>query len=114
VLLNFGLGTYREEDVSKVHDAENDIADFGLVEAVRGKEQGRGEDVMGKHLPVVFSALFDVDDEELVHPKGELDNVVPLDARLKSGVRESRPELFEIEPVVGSIENVLQSVVSGG
>lgn len=32
--------------------------------------------MVGKHLPVVFATLFDVDDDDLLKPEGELDEVV--------------------------------------
>ena len=72
------LKAYGEEYISKVHDTQDDIASLRLVEAVAGKQQRRRKDVVREHLPVILTAFFDVDDEELLQPEGDLHEVVPF------------------------------------
>ena len=64
--------THAEENVNNVHHDENDVPDFGLVEAITGEYKGRGENVVCKHLPMILAFLFDVHDEKLLQPKSEL------------------------------------------
>jgi hypothetical protein len=40
--------------------------------AVGTVDQGDGDDVMGKHLPMIFATLLDVDDDDFMEPEGEL------------------------------------------
>jgi hypothetical protein len=63
---------YREDNVDKVHNGENDNANLGMVVTVRQKHEGGGEDVMGKHLRIVLALLLDVDHKELLDPKTPL------------------------------------------
>jgi hypothetical protein len=62
---------------------------------------------MCEHLPVIFTAFFDVDDEELLQPKGKLYNVVPFHSRLKEWAGKLGPELFAVKPIFRVVENVL-------
>lgn len=59
--------------------------------------------MVGEHLPMVLPTLFDVDDEYLLEPEGELYEVVPFEQPVHLSVRPARPELMEIEPVLGVI-----------
>lgn len=41
-------------------------------------DQRNGNEVVAQHLPVVFAALLDVDDKDLLEPKSELRKDVEL------------------------------------
>jgi len=50
-----------------------------------------------EHLPVIFSPRFNVDDQDLLDPKGELDKIVPLGERSHCFDRVARPYPLQIE-----------------
>ena len=52
-----------------------------------------------EHLPVVFPPLFDIDDEDLLEPEGELGVIVPFHEGGHVAGGEVGPEFFEVEPV---------------
>lgn len=54
----------------------NDRADSRIIHVVARYNEDDGQDVVGKHLPVVFSWLFRVDNVELMEPPTELGEVV--------------------------------------
>lgn len=62
---------------------------------------------MGEHLDVVFPSLFDVDDNNLLKPKGKLDQDVPFESAANLSIRPILPDHFDIKPVVRVIHNVL-------
>lgn len=62
---------------------------------------------MSEHLPMVFSPLLDIDDEDLLQPKRELDEVVPFEQTIHLSIRPTTPELAEVEPVRRIIHQVL-------
>ena len=70
-----------------------------MTVSVRGVNEADGDDVMGEHLPVVLSALFNVDNQNLLQPKGQLGKHVSLHESGKLTVGPVRPELSEVEKV---------------
>ncbi len=46
--------------------------------AVRGEDEGAGDDVVREHLPVVFAALFNVDYDDLLQVECEFYEIVPF------------------------------------
>ncbi len=60
------LDTNRKEQVHHVHDNQDEVADPGEVIAVARRNEGSGDDVVTKHLPVVLATLLDVDDDDLL------------------------------------------------
>ena len=64
--------------------------------------------MMCEHLGVVFSALFDVDDDDLLEPKGELNEVVPFCETGHFAGGEVGPEGFEREKIGGGAQYILQ------
>jgi hypothetical protein len=45
--------------------------------------------VVGEHLPMILSALFNVDDQDLLQPKAELSQIVELEKTSHGACRES-------------------------
>lgn len=84
-------GTHRQEDVARIHQDEDNIASRGEMEGVRADEEHDGDDVVREHLPVVFSPLLDVDDENLLARKGTLNKVVCLGSQEKRPSQSLRP-----------------------
>lgn len=68
--------TYGEEDVAQVHEAHDQTADASEVVRVAGDDERTGDNVVGHHLPVIFSRGLRVDDEEQVEVKCGLHHVV--------------------------------------
>jgi hypothetical protein len=52
---------YREEQVYYIHQDKDQMANTGVMVRVAGRKQGDGNEVVCKHLPMIFSALLDVD-----------------------------------------------------
>lgn len=59
--------------------------------AVTREHEYASDDVVGKHLPMIFPPFFNVHDEELLHIKGELGKVVPFEQAVHFSVRPAGP-----------------------
>lgn len=70
-----------------------------MAVSVRGVDEADGDDVVRKHLPMVLSALLNVDDQDLLQPKGKLGKHVSLHNPGELAVGPVRPELSEVEEV---------------
>lgn len=70
-----------------------------MAVSVRGIDEADGNDVMGEHLPVILSALLDVDDQDLLKPEGKLRKHVSLHDAGELAVGPVRPKLAEVEEV---------------
>ena len=82
-------GTYGKEEVADVvRDVDGDT-DVGEVVAVAEIDQADGDDVVGDQLLEVLSRLFlaEQHDDDLLDPKGGLEQVVELEDGSVSGVR---------------------------
>ena len=60
--------THGEEDVGKVHGAQDRVADAGEIEHVAERDEEGRNDVMGEHLSIVFPSRFEVEDDDLLYP----------------------------------------------
>lgn len=56
--------------------------------------------MMGEHLPMVFPGLFDVHDDDLLHPEGELHEVIPFKEASHCSQGKFAPQLGKVEPVI--------------
>ena len=54
---------------------------------------------MGQHLVVILPPLLDVDDEDLLHPKRQLREKIPLQTTGHATMWPLRPDGLEVEPV---------------
>lgn len=81
--------TYRENQIDDIHQTQDDIADLGLVVAVAANQEQTCNDVVGEHLPMVLSALFHIDDHDLLQPEAELSEVVEFEKTSHGACRES-------------------------
>ncbi|KAL8813006.1 MAG: hypothetical protein Q9200_000593 [Gallowayella weberi] len=72
-----------------LHAAQDGVANLCLMVAITCEHQNASDDMMCKHLPMIFSPLFDVDDDDLLHPKRKLYEVVPFE----------QPAHFPVRPV---------------
>jgi hypothetical protein len=68
--------THRKEDITKIHKNVNDCADPREIDVIAAGDKEDGQDVMGKHLPVILSWLFRMNHVDLVEPPPELSEVV--------------------------------------
>lgn len=93
--------TYWKDEIHRIHGPENQIGHFGLVIAVTCEYQAGSNNMVGKHLPVVFSPFLEVEDHDLLEPKGILNENVPFSKSVYLSVGPVRPELLEIKHVVG-------------
>jgi len=67
---------------------------------------------MSEHLPVVLSPFFNVDDDNLLKPKGELSKVIPFVEARHGWLRKVLPHGWKIEEVGGRSVDVLVRIVS--
>lgn len=86
--------TYRQEDVTQVHQEMKDRADSREMSDVAPGDQHDGQDVVSEHLPVVVPSLLRVDHVQLVEPPAELGEVVEFGEGREVGVGVSRPYRF--------------------
>jgi hypothetical protein len=107
LLVGWVQAAYRQNDVDKVHDGQDDDADAHVEVAVGQAHQRSGEDVMGEHLGVVFALLLDVDDENLLDPEAPLDEVVPLEKAVSFPERPAFPDAVEVQPELRVVHDVL-------
>ena len=103
---------YSKKYINYLHEIEYDISDLCLVVAVTHEHENAGDDVVAQHLPVVFSPLLDVDDEDLLDPETELYEVVPFHGCVDFSVWPAGPHLLHVEPVLMSIHDILYKFVS--
>lgn len=94
--------TYRQEQIHHVHNDKDEVANTSVVVTITGEEESSGDEVVGEHLPVVLAALLDIDDDDLLQPKGPLTQDVTLHNTVKLTIRPVGPELLHV-PVVGRI-----------
>lgn len=59
--------------------------------------------MMREHLGVVSASLLDMDYDDLLEPKAELDEVVPFQGAVDFAVRPVAPHGAEGKPVVGVV-----------
>lgn len=92
-------GTYREEDIDNIHDNQDKVSDTGVVIAVAGADESRGNDVMAQHLPVVLSSLLNLDNEHLLQPEAPLSKNVKLHEPVNLAVGPVGPKLSHVQVV---------------
>lgn len=83
--------TYRQEDVHHVHEHQDEVAYTDISLSVGSINQGAGDDVMRKHLPVILSPFLDMDDNQLLEPEGKLCKYITLQEAGKLAVWPVRP-----------------------
>ena len=103
-------GTYWENEIHDIHDAQNQVSYLGLVVSVTREDQKGCDNVVREHLPMVLSPLLNIDHEDLLQPEGVLDQNVPFPHPRDLSIRPIGPEILEIEQVVRVDQYVLPSV----
>jgi hypothetical protein len=74
---------------------------------VRSINQGYCDDMVGEHLPVVLTALFDVDDNDLVHPKRQLAEHVAFHEAAQLPIGPVGPQILQVHPARRRVVYVL-------
>ncbi len=75
--------------------------------AVTRRHERAGDDVMGQHLMIVLAPLLDVDGEDLLQPKGELNKVISFQEAVHLPIGPCGPHLAKVHPIVRLGEDVL-------
>lgn len=104
---NGRLLTYSEYNINSVHQTKDGIADFGLMITVACEHENAGDDMMSKHLPMVLSPLFNVNDDDLLYPECKLYEVVPFEQAAHLPVRPVGPKLAQVKPVFRVVHDIL-------
>jgi len=105
--------TYREYQVDDIHQAQDDDADLCLVIAVASNQKQACNDVVGEHLPMVLSTLFNVDNQNLLEPETKLSQIVQLKEAGHGARGERRPHGAEIVEVGGLVDEILSQGLAG-
>ena len=66
----------REEKIDHIHQAKNHIPNSGHAIAITAQDQGAGDEMVNKHLHVVFPPLLNIDDDKLLQPEGKNHEVI--------------------------------------
>lgn len=61
---------------------------------------------------MVFPTLLNVDDQDLLNPESELDNVVPFSGGVRFSIWPASPHLFHVQPVFMGVHDILHILVS--
>lgn len=69
--------------------------------------------MVGQHLVVIFPAFLDVDNEDLLDPKGKLREQIPLHLACHLPLRPAAPDAREVPPVIRRLPNVLLLLAGG-
>lgn len=79
----FGFETHWQEKIDNIHDDQNKVTNSGHVVDIARRNQGSGDDVVAKHLPMILAALLNVDDDDLLKPKCPLRQDISLHQAVK-------------------------------
>lgn len=91
--------TYRKQQVHNVHQAQHHIRHIVEPVNISRPQQTARDDMVRQHLVVILSPLLDVNDENLLHPKRQLREKIPLQTTRHATMRPLRPDRLEVEPV---------------
>ena len=72
--------TYGQEEVNYIHEAKDDICRTSVAVNIGNGYQNTCDDMVGKHLSMILPARFNVDDQDLLDPKRQLNEVVPFES----------------------------------
>lgn len=59
-------GTYREENVPKIEQHQNQVAHGVVVVSIRSDNQRNSDEMVRQHLPMVLATLLNVDNKDLL------------------------------------------------
>jgi len=102
--------TYRQDDIHQVHYAQYDDSNTRVVVAIRQKDEYGREDVVHKHLQVVFTFLLNVYDKDLLEVESPLNEVVELEQAFNFSKGPALPDTVEIQPEIRVVCDVLLCV----
>jgi len=83
--------THRQKDVHHVHKHQDEVPYTDKSLSVGSVNQGAGDDVVRKHLPVILSPFLDMDHNQLLEPEGKLCKYIALQEAGKLAVWPVRP-----------------------
>ena len=102
-----GSQTHREDQINHIHEAEDHIPNPCLIVTITSRNQSTGNEVMGQHLHMILSSLFDIHNQDLLDPECKLYKIVPLEEPGHFPYRPWNPHIRRIEPVVRVVHQVL-------
>ena len=93
------IRTHGQPDVTEIHQDQDDRAHPRIIRPITPHDERDRHEMMRQHLIVILAPGLEVEDEELVEPEPELDEVVKLGKRAQWGVRIVVPEVTRGERV---------------
>ena len=85
--------SYREKQVTPIHKHHDPTANASKIVCIAGSYQYYSDDMVGHHLPVVFSSGFSIEKKHSMDVERYLHKVVQLDDTGEGHVRISCPEV---------------------
>lgn len=89
--------TYRQEDVTPIKKEEDGNTRPRQMSIVAPGNQANSDDVVTEHLPVIFSALFEVDNNQLSAVESKCEEVIRFDGAGEWSVRVQCPVCVCVE-----------------
>lgn len=100
---------YRKKVVHNVHETQYHVGHIVKAVDVGRAEKNACNDVVSKHLVMIFASFLHVDDEDLLDQKGQLHEKIPLHQARQGASRPFRPNSGKVEPIVRIAPNVLRN-----
>lgn len=97
VVENFGSG---QVNITLVHDELENVTNSSIVKVIGTNHQKTSNDVMCKHLVVIFTSVFNMNHVDLLKPTTQLDQIVVLHCQRQLVVRPSLPQIGSGKEVV--------------
>ena len=88
--------SYRKNQIAKVHLDQHQVDILREVIAIGCRHEQTGNNVVGKHLPMVLSSIFHVDDDNLLEPESPLTENVEFRQAVNFSLRPAGPQLRHI------------------
>lgn len=107
--------TYRQKYVSKIHECEYCMPDPGGIESIRSYQESAAQDVVSKHLNIVFPLGFQVQRQDALQPECHLHQIIKLEGGIEPNFWPILVKSTDVEPVGRVVEKILhQSVLRSG
>lgn len=75
--------------------------------AVACEHENASDDMVCKHLPMIFPPFLNVHHDDLLHPESKLYEVIPLEESTHFPVGPVGPELAQIKPMIRMVHDIL-------
>jgi hypothetical protein len=103
VVENFGSC---QVNIALVHNELEDVANSSVVKVIGTNNQEASNDVMCKHLVMIFTSVFNMNYVDLLKPTSQLNQIVILHCQRQLVVRPSLPQIGGGKKIIGVVVEV--------